>query len=184
MMEFRGVEERVTRSHTHSSHPGEQNRALIVPEEANLTLVSEVMSSSAKQQHFFITILQSLCACLSLLFLFCLTCSPSISSPASLFLVLLLLQMQQLSHWTTSGKIITFCHRHWGLLFWIEMQWYKCELAVYQEFLLIMYHLVQVKPKCSEHSFLPQGAALYKRKRKNGLTWQDNYTLTQLFPGL
>lgn len=58
MMKFRGVK-RASDTHT---QPGEQNRALIVSEEANLTLVSEVMSSSAKQQRFFITLLHSLCA--------------------------------------------------------------------------------------------------------------------------
>lgn len=48
----------MSHSHTHTA----QNRAPIVPEEANLTSVSQVMSSSAKQQHSFITRLHSLCA--------------------------------------------------------------------------------------------------------------------------
>lgn len=53
-------------TYTHSTRAAGQNRALIVLEETNLTLVSEVMSSSAKQQRFFIALLYSLCASVSL----------------------------------------------------------------------------------------------------------------------
>lgn len=48
---------KATPSHTHFTKLVEQNRALIVPEEASLTLVSEVMSSGKKPKAFFITLL-------------------------------------------------------------------------------------------------------------------------------
>lgn len=60
MIKFRGV-----KRHTNSlslflfTQPAGQNRAMIVPDEAHLTLVSEVMSSSGRQQHFFITLFHS-----------------------------------------------------------------------------------------------------------------------------
>lgn len=55
-MMFRGVKKRVTATRTLHRLV---NRGLIVPEEVNLTLVSEVMAPSAKHHHFFFALLHS-----------------------------------------------------------------------------------------------------------------------------
>lgn len=55
-VKFRGAKKRVRA--TRALHRL-VNRDLIVPEEVNLTLVSEVMAPSAKQHHFFIPLLRS-----------------------------------------------------------------------------------------------------------------------------
>lgn len=56
LMMFRGAKKRVTATRTLHRLV---NRGLIVPEEVNLTLVSEVMASPAKQHHCFIALLCS-----------------------------------------------------------------------------------------------------------------------------
>lgn len=55
-MMFGGVKKRVTATRTLHRLV---NRGLIVPEEVNLTLVSEVMAPSAKHHHFFFALLHS-----------------------------------------------------------------------------------------------------------------------------
>lgn len=99
MMKFRSVEGegdicpllQHRHTHTHSTRAAGQNRALIVLEETNLTLVSEVMSSSAKQQRFFIALLHSLCASVCVFVCGCLLFLTSTHCPTLLLFLFLLL---------------------------------------------------------------------------------------------